>query len=44
MNKQEKSKLECKECDGEGRWFDASDFSNKMCQTCNGTGKRPIKK
>ena len=29
----------CKECNGKGYDFDASDFSNKRCLTCDGTGK-----
>lgn len=31
---------DCKECDGEGRWFDASHGATRKCNTCNGTGKQ----
>jgi hypothetical protein len=31
---------DCNECDGEGRWFDASHSATRKCNTCNGTGKK----
>lgn len=29
----------CRECNGQGSDFDPSDFSNKRCQTCGGSGE-----
>lgn len=31
--------IECKDCDGKGSDFDPSDFSNKRCQSCGGSGE-----
>jgi len=33
----------CKECDGKGRWFDASHSCSRMCTACNGTGRSRTK-
>jgi hypothetical protein len=33
-----KPEKDCPECDGLGRWFDASHGCSRQCNDCNGTG------
>lgn len=32
-------KKPCEECDGTGRWYDASHSASRHCKTCDGTGE-----
>jgi hypothetical protein len=33
--------MKCEECDGNGRWHDASHGCSRHCKTCDGTGENP---
>lgn len=35
--------VDCKECDGKGRWFDGSHGCSRHCNDCKGTGKIKVR-